>query len=298
MTLQILQLGSALDRSGPVPLYYQIKQWLTNRIISGDVPAGTKLPDEVELSEILGVSRGVVRQALTELVYEGLLNRRRGRGTFVSPPKTAEGLISGLLGLADDAALRGLQVESKVLVLREVPANEIAARSLHLSPGDPVVELERVRFLGGEPRNLVTTYLPALLVPRLVDRDLSGSASLYRILREEYGLPIVASLRRVEAVNAGAREARLLGTRRGAALLVLRQIGYTTGRRPLDYFVGFHRGDSTAFEAELSNAGRNASRFEEVAMSLAPSGRPGSGRVVGRTPTGPEVDGVASDKQG
>jgi GntR family transcriptional regulator len=271
MSLAIAQLGAALDRSGPVPLYYQIKQWLTNRIVAGDAPAGTKLPDEFELSETLGVSRGVVRRALTELVYEGLINRRRGRGTFVSPPKTAEGLISGLLGLADDAALRGISVDSKVLALRETPANEVVARSLNLSPGDHVVELERLRSLGGEPHNLVTTYLPALMVPGLVDRDLSGPASLYRILREEYGLPIVASLRRVEAVNAGAREARLLGVRRGAALLVLRQIGYITGRRPIDYFVGCHPGNSTAFEVELPDGRGQASRFEEVPISLSRS---------------------------
>lgn len=267
MSLQLEGFASVLDRSGPVPLYYQIKQWLSNRILSGELLAGDQLPDEFAMCELLGVSRGVVRQALTELCYEGLLNRQRGRGTFVSAPKTAEGLISGLRGLADDAALRGELVDSKVLALREVPANETVARSLNLSPGDPVVELERIRSLGGEPNNLVTTYLPSKLVPGLTERDLSGAASLYHILWEDYELPIVASLRRVEAIAAGAREASLLGVKRGAALLVLHQIGYTTGQRALDYFVGFHRGDRTAFEVELSNPGGSASRFERVAVA-------------------------------
>jgi GntR family transcriptional regulator len=259
-----------MDRSGPVPLYYQIKQWLSNRILSGEVPAGTQLPDEFQMGEILSVSRGVIRQALTELTYEGLLSRQRGRGTFVLPPKTREGLISGLLGLADDAALRGEEVNTVVLALREVPATETVAHSLDLAPGDPVVELERIRSLGGEPHNLVVTYLPAVLVPGLTDRDLSGNASLYRILREEYDLPVVASVRRVEAVSAGAREARLLGTKRGAALLALHQIGYTSGRRPLDYFIGLHRGDRTAFEVELSSPlGSAASRFEQIPVPRA-----------------------------
>lgn len=281
MSLHIDSLGSVLDRSGPIPLYHQIKQWLSNLILSGELAPGTQLPDELEMCERLGVSRGVVRQALTELCYEGLLNRQRGRGTFVSAPKTAEGLISGLHGLADDAALRGQEVESRVLTLREAPASETVARSLNLSPGEPVVEIERLRLLDGEPHVLVTTYLPGLLVPGLTRRNLSGAASLYRILREDYELPIVSSLRRVEATVAGAREARLLGIKRGAALLVLHSIGYTTGQRPVDYFVAFHRGDRSAFEVGLSNPVGSASRFEQVALLHGRGGAMSEPVVIG-----------------
>jgi GntR family transcriptional regulator len=261
------QPGDAFDRSAPVPLYYQLKQWLAGRIASGELAPGAQLESELELCERFGISRGVVRQALTELRYEGLIERQRGRGTFVSKPKTAEGLISGLRGLADDAALRGQRIDSTVIVLGEVPAGASVARSLELQPGDPVVELERVRALDGEPHVLVMTYLPAAMVPGLAERDLSGSESLYRILREEYGLAIVSSLRRVEATVAGAREARLLGIERGDPLLVLRSIGYTTGRRPFDYFIAYHRGDRSAFEAELSTPLGGTSRFERVPMT-------------------------------
>jgi len=253
-----------LDRSGPVPLYHQLKQWLANRILSGELPPGAQLPDELEISERLGVSRGVVRQALSELTHEGLIHRQRGRGTFIATPKTAVGLIGGLRGLADDAALRGQKVDSRVLTLREVPPTEIVAHSLNLSPGEAVVELERLRALDGEPHVLVVTYLPAAMVPGLTKRDLNGPTSLYRILREEYELPIVSSVRRVETTVAGAREARLLGISKGAPLLSLRNIGYTTGARPLDYFIALHRGDHTAFEVELTSPVGSAARFWPV----------------------------------
>lgn len=258
---------SVLDRSGPIPLYYQLKQWLSARILSGEYPSGAQLPEEFELCQRLGVSRGVVRQAMTELRYEGLIYRQRGRGTFVTTHKTAEGLISGLHGLADDAALRGQRIDSEVLLLREAPASQPVARSLRLAPGDPVIELERLRELDGEPHVLVMTYLPAALVPGLQRRDLSGRASLYQILREEYHLPIISSRRRVEAAAAGAREARLLAIKRGDPLLALRSVGYTTARRPLDYFLAFHRGDRSAFEVELSNPAGVASSFEHVATT-------------------------------
>ncbi len=254
----------ALDRSGPLPLYHQLKQWLYERILTGEFSPGAQLPGELELCERFGLSRGVVRQALSELGHEGLVSRERGRGTFVSVPKTPEGLISGLRGLADDAALRGETVESTVLLLRERSAGTEVARRLELEPGERVVELERLRTIDGVPHVLVMTYLPAALVPGLTARDLGGRQSLYRILREEYGLPVVASVRRVEATLADARGAHLLRVHPGDPLLVLRSVGYTTRGRPLDYFVARHRGDRSAFEVTLRSPASAAAGFEIV----------------------------------
>ena len=268
MSIRLDDLARLLDRSGPIPLYHQIKQWFSSRILSGELAPSERLPDEFELCERLGVSRGVVRQAMTDLEYAGMISRQRGRGTFVSIPKTAEGLISGLRGLADDAAMRGQKVDSKVLLLRETHAGETVARKLQLDPGDPVVELERLRSLDDEPHVVVVTYLPSFLVPGLVKGDFSGATSLYRTLRENYGLGIVSGVRRVEVMAAGARQARLLQVNRGSPLLVLRSVGYTTGARPVDYFVAYHRGDRSAFEVELSTPVGRASRFEQV-----PAGR-------------------------
>ncbi len=261
----------AVDRSTPIPLYYQLKQWLSERILSGDFAAGGRIPAEAELCGRFGLSRGVVRQAISELRYEGLVSSERGRGTFVSVPKTADGLMSGLGGLADDARLRGREVDSTVLLLREAPAGADVARRLQLDPGDAVVELERLRAIGGEPIVLVISYLPAALVPGLVAHDLNGSASLYQILRERYALPLVSSVRRVEATLADTREAHLLRIQRGAALLVLRSVSFTVGGRPFEYFIARHRGDRSTFEVQLRAATPAISRFE--GLSLEADGR-------------------------
>ena len=255
MSRQPVNGAVSLDRSGPVPLYHQLKEWLAVRIISGDFGPGDQLPGELELCSRFGLSRGVVRQALSELRQEGLISRERGRGTFVSATKTAEGLIAGLRGLADDTALRGQKVHSTVLLFRETAAGAEVARRLGLEPGEGVVELERLRTVDGEPHVLVVTYLPAARVPGLTAHDLGGSESLYRVLRREYGLTIASGVRRVEAAVADAREAHLLRVHRGDPLLVLRAIGYTTGRRPLDYFIARHRGDRASFEIELDEGG-------------------------------------------
>lgn len=266
--------AASLDRSTPVPLYHQLKQWLSGRILSGELAPGTQLPGELELADRFRLSRGVVRQALSELRYEGLVSRERGRGTFVCAPKTAQGLISGLRGLADDAALRGQRIESTVLRLRETPSDGEVARLLGLEPGEPVVELERLRALDGEPWVLVITYLPAALVPGLPARELSGTESLYRILREDYGLEILSSVRRVESAVADVREAHLLRIGPGDPLLVLRAIGYTTGGRPFDYFIARHRGDRSVFEVTLNPVTAGATGFESMPLPPPHAQRP------------------------
>lgn len=246
-----LDEAPTIDRTSVAPLYHQLKQWLSTRIVSGELPPGMQLPGDYALSERLGVSRGVVRQALSELRHEGLIERERGRGTFVSRPKTAQGLIESMRGFAEDAALRGQRIDSTVLRLMESPSGDVVAAKLELELGEPVVELERLRRLDGDPWVLTVTYLPAALVPDLVRRDFGGGTSLYAVLRDDYGLVARSATRRVEATVTDAREAHLLRTRVGEPLLVLRSISYTADGRPLEYFVARHRGDRSAFEVHL-----------------------------------------------
>jgi GntR family transcriptional regulator len=260
-----------IDRTSPVPLYHQVKQYITGQIAAGELLPGRQLPGEHELCRLYDVSRTVIRQALSELGYEGLIDKRRGKGTFVAKTKVSLGLMSGLAGLADDVARRGQRLESKVLTLREEPATASVAARLQLEPGAPVVELERQRFVDGKPWVLAVTYLPAALVPGLVERHLAGTESLYRIIRQEYRLPIISSTRRVEAAVADEREAPLLGIRPGDPVIVLRSLSFTAGMRPLEYFVAHHRGDRSAFEVVFAatDAGPQVTRASEL-IHVAP----------------------------
>lgn len=258
-----------INRNVAIPLYYQLKSILSADIASGALPPGAQLPGEHELCAAYDVSRTVVRQALGELYYEGLIERRRGKGTFVARPKLGEGLMSALAGLHADVTARGQQIDTRVLTLQTVPSTALASEKLGLAPGEPVVELERLRYVDGEPWVVVVTYLPATLVPGLDTHDLSGNASLYRLLADEYGLPVISALRTVEATIAEARDARLLEIGEGAPLLVLRSVGMTTGNRPLEYFVAHHRGDRSAFTVYLTQGNGGAAS----AASIAPKPR-------------------------
>ncbi len=247
--------ADVLNRGDGRPLYHQLKHWISAQISNGTYRPGSRLPDEQQLSSSLQVSRGVVRQAMSELAFEGLVSKQQGRGTFVTEPKVEARLMSELPGMAADAASHGRSVSSQVLGLDEVPAGEVVARSLGMPEGTPVIRLERLRSIEGEPLALAVTYLPSALTRNLLNVDLEGEVSLYEVLARDFGLPVVRAQRRVEAAVAGKREARLLTVRRGSALLVLRSVSHTTRGRPLEYFSAVHRGDRCAFSSSLPMAG-------------------------------------------
>jgi GntR family transcriptional regulator len=245
-----------VDRASAIPFYFQLKQLVAEQIASGELPPGARLPGEHELCRRYGVSRTVVRQALSELVHEGQLERQRGRGTFVAQRKVSEGLIKRLSGLHEDVTLRGQYLDSRVLDFRARPADRRVREALDVEPGEPIWELRRLRLVDGEPWVDVTTHLPVARVPGLDRHDLSGGASLYDVLRRDYGLEIETAVRRVEARVADDAEARMLGMHPGSALIVLTSTGFTGDGTALEHFVALHRGDQSAFEVVLTASGR------------------------------------------
>jgi GntR family transcriptional regulator len=240
-----------IDRSSPLPFYHQLKQILLDDIARRNLQPGDRLPGDHELCTTYDVSRTVVRQALAELEYEGVIERVKGRGTFVARTKTPAGLVQSLTGLFEDVAARGNQLRSEVRKLAVVPADASVAADLELEDGHPVIALERLRFVNQEPWVLTITYLPHELAPGLLAEDFT-SESLYALLEGKYGVKLVRGRRSVEAAVAGAPLARSLNIRRGDPVLVLRNVSYGEDGRPVETFTAFHRGDRSRFEVELS----------------------------------------------
>jgi GntR family transcriptional regulator len=150
-----------------------------------------------------------------ELELEGLINRRKGKGTFISLPKISEGLVQKLTGFYQDMVERGLNPVTRVLHQDVIPASEKVARFLDISPGDQVIDILRLRFINDEPIQMVTTYVPFDMCPALASVDLTNR-SLYAFLETECGIFIAKGQRYIEAVLANETEADLLGIERGA----------------------------------------------------------------------------------
>lgn len=245
-----VDISQAVDHASPIPYYFQLREYLIQLIQTGALHDGEQLPTEMELCSATGLSRTVIRQALQDLVNEGYLERFRAKGTFVARPKVSERLIQTLTGFYEDSIAHGLTPRTQVLNFEVIPSPTRIARELKIHAGEPVIYLNRLRYIENEPIVLVKTYIPQYMCPSLLQWDME-THSLYQVLREQFNLCIVRAYRSIEAVAARAEEARLLGLDRNTPLLLLKSTGYLANGRPLEYFIACHRGDRAKFEVEL-----------------------------------------------
>lgn len=246
----MINQGKAIDFSSHIPFYIQLMELLKEKISQDDWQPGDQIPSEPELCDRYSVSRTVVRQALREIELEGLIIRRKGKGTFIAEPKINESLVQKLTGFYQDMVDRGHQLITHVLRHEVEPASVKVALRLGLQPGDPVFNIERLRFVDGEPIVLVITYIPYKLCPDLSDYDLSNQ-SLYAVLESEFGLILSHGRRTIEAVAANEREAELLNVDECDPLVLLDSVTYLEDGTPIEYFHAVHRGDRSRFEVEL-----------------------------------------------
>src|SRR6266581_7179913 len=137
-----------LERSNPLPLYYQLKQVLRQQISAGHLAPHTAIPSEPELVARYRVSRATVRQALTELVHEGLLYREHGKGTFVCEPRVQQPL-SELTSFTEEMRRRGKHPGGLLLISELVRGSETVRKRLALTDTEQAIRLERLRTADG-----------------------------------------------------------------------------------------------------------------------------------------------------
>jgi GntR family transcriptional regulator len=245
----------SIDKNSPIPVYYQIMNHLREKIAAGDFPVNSTLPPERELVETYQVSRMTVRQAIAELVNEGILVRRKGIGTFVAPPKL-EQKLSSLTSFTEDMAQRGMKVGGRILSFKEVVPDATIRKILGLGAGDTVFEGVRLRLADDEPMALETTTLVTSLCPGLKREDLENQ-SLYKLLTERWGLQLEYATQSIEPILASPHEATILHVAPGAPLLLMYRITYDQSGRVFEHVKSLYRGDRYKFIIELHrNEGR------------------------------------------
>ncbi|MFF5290572.1 GntR family transcriptional regulator [Paractinoplanes globisporus] len=236
-----------LDRSSPVPLYYQVATRLQELIEKGEIGVGARIENEVDLAERLGVSRPTTRRAIQYLVERGMLVRKRGVGTQVVHPKVRRPVE--LSSLYDDLVAGDRAPRTEVLDLRVIPASDSIAASLSLEAGSSVTWIERLRFAGGEPLALMHNAIP-LDVLEVTAADLAAHG-LYELLRRAGHVPRIAT-QVIGARSATAAEARILEEKRGASLLTMTRTAWDTTGRALEYGSHLYRASRYSFELNLS----------------------------------------------
>jgi GntR family transcriptional regulator len=246
-----VQLDSAvIQRGSPIPFYFQLATYLEEKISSKQWAPGQILPSEEEFCRKLGVSRTVVRQAMASLESKNLLVKHDGKRSTVAFPKFEVGLMQSLCGFHEDAVASGQRPAAKVLGLAVKGAHAEVAEALGLPEGEPVIVLNRLRYLDGETEGVEVTYLPEALCPGLVDEDFSQH-SLYELLERKCHLEMASGYRTIEAITAEHSYAELLGVRTGSPLLLLKGVGFLADGRRFEYFVARHRGDRSKFRVRV-----------------------------------------------
>jgi DNA-binding GntR family transcriptional regulator len=236
-----------VDRSSPVPLYFQVATRLQELIEKGEIGVGARIENEVDLAERLGVSRPTTRRAIQYLVERGMLVRKRGVGTQVVHPKVRRPVE--LSSLYDDLVNADRKPRTDVLDLRVIPAPQDVAAALEVETGTEITWIERLRYAGGEPLALMHNAIPVDLI-RLTEQDLA-ERGLYELLRRAGFVPRIAT-QNIGARSATAAEARVLQEKRGASLLTMTRTAWDAGGRALEYGSHLYRASRYSFQVNLS----------------------------------------------
>jgi GntR family transcriptional regulator len=235
-----------VDRS--VPLYYQLANLLTEKIVSHALHTDDRLPTEVELVKQYGISRITVRQALRLLEEEGLIRREVGRGTFVTDYRP---FIGGLKveGSLEDVISLG-QNPVKVLSVQTVKAGPDDAEKMGINPGDPIVRATRIRLYHDQPYSYIVNDLPAEIGKRFSRNDWKGV--VLKTIEEKLKIPLRDAEQTVRASLADGTLARLLETKIGAPLLAVERVVRTDHGRVVERVRIHYRSDIYAMKVHLS----------------------------------------------
>lgn len=234
-----------MDRSSvqdgvPLPKYYRLKESIRVMIEEQHLAEGDLIPSERELCETHGVSRMTARQAVKELVSEGVLYREQGRGTFVAGPKLRHE-TARLTSFTQDMQERGMTSSSSVLGVEKEAASPAMAEILGVEPNEQLIRISRVRNAEGRPMALETSYLLYKFGKSILDVDLSQS-SLYEELGKR-GLRITSAEQRYEATLVNEYEANYLNIPAGSAALLVERVTLDDNEKPFEYVKSIYRGD-------------------------------------------------------
>jgi GntR family transcriptional regulator len=242
----------SLAREGGVSLYAQIRERLRNETMQ--MAPGSAILPEIELERNFGVSRITIRRAIDDLVQEGILVRKQGKGTFVQSPKLTHEL-NAVTSWTEQLRMLGFTAQTADLEIREVEASPAIAKELHINRGDSLSLVTRLRLANGEPMSIMTNYVPATLAPDLARKFVKGE-SLYDLLNQAYGLVPDLAVDKVETRLPTREEAKRLSTSPRTPVLCVNRISYLADGTPLEKSIVISRGDRYQYQVSLRGRAR------------------------------------------
>ena len=226
------------DKNG-TPLYYQLKEIIKEQIKSKNWAPGEQIPRELDLAETFKLSRSTVRQAILELVHEGLLYRQKGRGTFVTTPKYATSFTVQFAYPAEFGS------KHKLLETKQITPSAEIQEILQLEAKDKVTIITRLRYFNDNPVAIEKMYLPEKIFPNITKQKLTGR--LYDLLQDKYSIVLSDFSTIIEPKILSDEELRTFHVCKKQAGLVLKRTCYNSEEKPLLTHVSIFRGDCCSF---------------------------------------------------
>lgn len=227
-----------------VPLYAQIVESLKRDIENGVYNATERIPAEAELAKQYNVSRITVRRAVDDLVSQGLVEKKQGKGTFICRQKFAKDM-KNLQSFSEMCRHMNMKPGGQMLENKLVLADDKIQKQLNLEPGSYVVYISRLRTADGEPVAIEKNYFP-VKYSFLLEKQFNDN-SLFECLQEEAKVRVASSEKRIELCRATAEEAKLMKVKKGTPLLYIKSVTYTYDREPLYAGVQLFNGETCSF---------------------------------------------------
>ncbi len=235
---------AVIDKDSPVPLHHQLEVFLRQGIESGQFPANEILPTEQELQDFFQLSRTPIRQALSRLSAEGMVDRRRSIGTIVLPRHFEESLNS-LTTFTQEVQRKGLIPGCQMLEFERVPANSEDRHFMDLAPGSEVFHVRRLRTINGEPLGILTAHIPVSIAPMLTASDFAEKGpqqSIYYVMENIHHIMLVRASDTFRAVSLGWEDANLLKVPLHTAVLMRSRVASDPDGRAISVEKGLYRG--------------------------------------------------------
>lgn len=242
-----MMTGSLADST---PLYAVLETQIAAGIAGGEFPVGSQLPTEDSLAQRFAVSRTTVRKAIQNLSNRGLIEIRRGTGTFVTQPRITQDLTE-LTGFVEDMDALGHAATARLIDRTVVAADADVAQHLALAVGTRVTRIRRVRLANGVGMSLDETYLPLEVGEKIVLHDLELEP-IFTLLEQRYDIPLLEAEYKLEAISADQHVATALGVEPGSPIFRIERTSYSVGDRPVDYEKLHYRGDLIRFRTRLA----------------------------------------------
>jgi GntR family transcriptional regulator len=241
-----------LNQIAGIPLYIKIRESILEQIKNGELSIGQKLPNEIELAQDFGVSRMTVRRAVEELVRDGILQRTRGKGTFVIGQKMTRH-FSRLTGFVEEAAEQGLEPRSQLLSFKVIPASKELCGYLNIEKSARVYSIKRLRFLGKERIAIHYAFIPCQLIDH-IEKDQLETGSLYKVYSQNK-LPVIWAKQRIESQSSTSELANYLGLKTGTPILYSERITYSSNDLPIEWGQAYYNAALYSIEVILQRDG-------------------------------------------